>query len=645
MRHLTTAAAAAAFLTVPAAASAQDNASDGPFRFLGRLILAAGLSPAPEAAVPRAVTVVTGEDMRARGIDQLADALRFVPGIAISRDSGPGGMTQLRMRGTETRHTQIILDGVRIDTAQDGYADLGGLQAADIERIEVIRGPQSAFFGSNSIGGVVSITTRRATEPGVSGQAGIEAGSDGTVGLDFQVGFREARGGLTLSGIARNDGGWDISDSPGGRRDGLRNRTLTLSGDWQVTEAWRAGFMLRARNQGYDFDRFVFGAPTVPGIIVEADYTGVVQERIGSVFAEGDLAEGRLRLSLRASSFRLDRKTFDGFPSDTTTDRTEFAVRGVWALDGGTLDTARHTLGFGVDRMSEGFVNNDPALVFNPNQLIRQSRRVIGVALDYRGELAEGLDVQAGVRRDLNDAFRDATTWSLGLSYAIPATGTRLRVSGGTAVQNPTLFAQFGFANTFVGNPDLRPERSRGWDIGVDQSILGGQGTVSVTLFDNRIFDLIGSAATPDGTTPVNVVGTSRQRGAELGLDAQVHDRVRLRAAYTYTRARNPAGERLLRRPRHEATLGVDWQATDATRVSLDLRRVVDNLDNEFSTFVGVPVRLPDYTLVNLSASHRINDRLELTARVNNLTNRRYQEVLGYATQPRTAYVGLRSSF
>ena len=196
MRHLTTAAAAAAFLTVPAAASAQDNASDGPFRFLGRLILAAGLSPAPEAAVPRAVTVVTGEDMRARGIDQLADALRFVPGIAISRDSGPGGMTQLRMRGTETRHTQIILDGVRIDTAQDGYADLGGLQAADIERIEVIRGPQSAFFGSNSIGGVVSITTRRATEPGVSGQASSasvtplpsRSGQPSSVARPFSVG-------------------------------------------------------------------------------------------------------------------------------------------------------------------------------------------------------------------------------------------------------------------------------------------------------------------------------------------------------------------------------------------------------------------------------------------------------------------------
>ncbi len=613
--------------------------------FLGRLILAAGLSPAPEAAVPRAVTVVTGEDIRARGIDQVAEALRFVPGVAISRDSGPGGMTQLRLRGTESRHTQIIIDGVRVEAAQDGYADLGGLQTADIEQIEIIRGPQSAFFGSNSIGGVVSITTRRAEEPGVSGQTALEAGSDGTVGLNFQVGVRDERGGLTLSGIARNEGGWDISDTPGGERDGLRNRTLSLSGDWQVTENWRAGFLLRARNQNYDFDQFVFGAPTVDEIIADAPFTGRVQERIGSVFAEGDLVDGRLQLSLRASRFTFDRQTFDAFPSDTSTDRNEFAIRGVWALDGAAVSSSRHTLGFGVDRMSEGFVNNDADLVFDPAQLERQSRRVTGAALEYRGNLAEGLDVQAGVRRDVNNAFRDATTWSVGLSYAIPNTGTRLRFSGGTAVQNPTLFAQFGFANNFEGNPNLRPERSRGWDIGVDQQILGGQGTVSLTLFDNRISDLISSAATETGTTPVNIDGTSRHRGAELALDAQATETLRLRAAYTYTDARNPEGERLLRRPRHEGTLGVDWQATEATNLSLDMRRVVNNLDNEFSTFVGVPVRLPDYTVFNLSANHQINDRLTLTARVDNLTNRRYQEVLGYAAKPRTVYVGLSTRF
>ena len=635
MRILPSVALAALVLNTPGLA----NAQEGPFTFLGQLILAAGLSPAPEAALPRSVTVIEGDEIRERGIDQAAEVLRSVPGVAISRDSGPGGMTQLRLRGTETRHTQIILDGVRIDTAQDGYADLGGLQAADIERIEVIRGPQSAFFGSNTIGGVVSITTRRATEPGFSGQVGLEVGSNSTTGLDFQLGYRGERGGLTLSGIMRNDGGWDISGTPGGDRDSLRNRTLNLSGDWQLTDEWRIGFLLRGRNQSYDFDRFNFGVPTIPEIVTDADFAGAVQERIGSVFAEGDLIDGRLRLTLRASKFRFDRQVTASFNSDSSTDREEFAIRVQWALDGATVDSARHTLGFALDRLSESYTDIGRDLDFGP-------RSVTGIALDYRGELAEGLDVQLGLRRDRNSDFRDATTWSAGLSYALADSGTRFRVSGGSAVQNPSLIAQFGFFNTFRGNPTLRPERSQGWDIGVDQQVLGSSGQISLTYFDNRIFDLIGTETVAGITRPVNIDGTSRQRGVELGFDADVTERVRLRGAYTFTDARNPAGDRLLRRPRHEAALGLDWQATVDTSLSVDLRRVVNNLDTRaLPDFTSVPFRLPDYTRVDVSATHRLNDRVSLHARVHNLTDRRYQEVLGYATQPRTLYVGLRANF
>lgn len=643
MRILPPAALAAAILAIPATVTAQD----GPFQFLGRLILAAGLSPAPEAALPRAVTVITGDDLQQRGIDQAADALRALPGVAVNRTGGPGGLTQVRLRGTEGRHVQVILDGVRLDPAQNGEFDFAGLQTADIERIEVIRGPQSVFFGSNTIGGVIAITTRRATEPGFTGQVGIEGGSDRTIGLDVLLGLRGERGGLTLSGIVRSEGGYDISATPGGEADGLENRTLNLAGDWQLTDAWRIGFLLRARNQRNDNDPQQYAAGPISDIVFDRDDFITFQERIGSVFAEGDLADGRLRLTLRASRFVRDSQRFDAAVQggDDTADRTELAIRGVWALDGGTPDSARHTLAFGVDRTTEGFVNNDPAFVFDPSQLIRQSRTNTGIALEYRGNLAEGFDVQAGIRRDLNDRFANFTTWTLGASYAIPGTGTRLRASAGTAVQNPTLFNQFGFVpDTYVGNPNLRPEQSRGWDIGVDQVL--GAGTFSATYFDNRLTDRIYSVGFP--STPVNATGVSRRRGVELSYGGQITDRLHLRADYTYTDARGEVGERLVRRPRHEAGLGLDWDATDLTRLSLDLRHVGDNLDNDFRGFAFSPpaiYRLPDYTLTHLSVTHRLNDRVSLHARVNNLFDRPYQEVLGYAGQGRTFYVGLRARF
>ena len=650
MRILPSVALAALVLNTPGLA----NAQEGPFTFLGQLILAAGLSPAPEAAVGRTVDVITADDIADRGIDQAVEALRRVPGVAVNRLGGPGGQTVVRLRGTEARHTLVIIDGVRMDQAQQGTFYWEGLQAADIERIEVVRGPQSVFFGSNTIGGVVSITTRRATEPGTGGRVGIEAGSDGTLGLDFAAETRSERGGIGLSGVLRNEGGFDISATPGGQDDGMRNRTLNLSGDWQLTDEWRLGFLLRGRNQINEFDPPApFGSPS---ILIDEDREIDLRERIASVYAEGDLADGRLRLNLRASRFQLDSDVFGpvggarGQLSGDRTRRTELALRGVAALDGGTVDTARHTLGFGIDRTDEDYratflPPNDP--FFDPALLELRRRSLTGLALEYRGNLAEGLDLQLGLRRDLNDRFANFTTWSAALSWSIPGTDTRLRGSAGTGVQNPTFLQQFGFApSQFVGNPDLRPEQSRGWDLGVDQGLPGGRGTVSLTLFDNRLTDEIqyDCSAFPVCTV-VNDPGRSRRRGVELGFETELSAGLRLRGSYTYLDARDSAGARVIRRPRHEAGLALDWDATAATRLGLELRHVADNLDTDFRPFPAVTDRLPDYTLVNLTAQHRINDRVSLHARINNLTDRRYQEVLGYAAQPRTFYVGLRANF
>lgn len=636
MRILTSAALAAAILSAPAPALAQSEL----FQRLGRIILSAGLAPAPEASLGRSVTVVTGEELRERGTDQLGDALRRVPGISVNRTGGPGSVTHLRLRGTEPQHVVVLIDGVRLDSPQSGRFDFAGLQTADIEQIEVVRGPQSVFFGSNAIGGVVSITTRRGTEPGFSGHAGAELGSDGTEGVDFSVSQRVERGGLTFSGIVRNEGGYDISDS-GGERDGMRNRTLNLSGDWQLTEDWQLGFLLRGRDQRNDFDPQNFGAGRPIGIVFDREDYDRIRERIASVHAQGDLLDGRLRLNLRASHFDINTRRFtDAQPSgEDDAQRTEFALRGSWALDGGSVDTARHRLGFGYDWQDENF----------QTEVLDYSRDQQGVAVEYRGELAEGLDLQLGARRDINSGFRNFTTWSAALSWALPQSGTRLRIAAGTGVQNPTLYQLFGYSGQFQGNPDLVPEQSRGWEIGVDQEVLGGRGAFSVTWFDSTLRDQISSQNIGGIWQPINLSQPSRRRGVELGVDGRITDTLTLRGAYTYTDARTQAGERLVRRPRHEATLALDWDATDRTLVTLEGRRIINNLDFDYRDIdwsLPTPVaRLPDATLVNLAANHRLNDRVSLHARIVNVFDRPYEEVIGYAGQGRTFYVGLRSNF
>jgi vitamin B12 transporter len=643
MRILTPAALAATLLCSTTLAQAQG------IEFLGRMILAGGLSPAPEASFGRSVSVVTAEDIEERGITQAVEALRAMPGVAVSRAGGPGGQTVIRLRGTEARHVLVLIDGVRVDQAQQGTFYFEGLQAADIERIEVVRGPQSVFFGSNTIGGVVSITTRRAHEPGTRGRTGIEIGSDGTIGIEAGIETRGARGGLAVSGVARTEGGFDISGTPGGDIDGMQNRTLNVAGDWQLTDDWRIGFTARARRQRAEFDP---AGPFGGAPVVDGDRHGETREQMASVFGEGDLMDGRLRLTLRASRFVTDNAIFavGAQTSGDRTRRTELGARAVWALGDATVATAAHTLSFGIDHTIEDyratfFPPLDPW--FDPALLDLRSRANTGLAMEYRGELAPGLELQLGLRRDLNDGFANFTTWTSALSYALPESGTRLRASAGTGVQNPTFLQQFGYApSSFVGNPALQPEQSRGWDIGIDQSLGGGQTTLSASYFHTRITNAIDYDFTGfPSVTSINLPGVSMRRGVEVSLDSQVTRTLRLRGSYTYTDARSPAGVRLIRRPMHEAGLTLDWQAREATRLSLEARHVAGILDTNFNAWPSVTGPLPDFTLVHLSASHMLTDRLELTGRVYNLFDQGHQEVLGYNGQGRTFYVGIQARF
>jgi len=635
-----------------ALATAQPALAQTPYH-LDAIIISGGLSPVPRAAFGRSVSVLTADELRDRQIDQVTDALRALPGVAVNRTGGPGGLTQVRLRGTEGRHVQVILDGVRLDPPQNGEFDFAGLQVADIERIEVLRGPQSTFFGSNTIGGVISITTRRAIQPSFSGEAGLEAGSDRTIGGNLALNWRGNRGGLRFSAVGRNEGGFDISRTPGGERDGMDNRTLMLSGDYEMGEAVRLGFMLRQRHQTNHYDPQRYDQGPISEIVFDRNDYRRLQERLGSVFAEADVMDGRLRLLARASRFEIDNQRYtDGIQgSDDSAGRTEISLRATLALDTDHVDSARHSLGLGIDRQRESFRNNDPAFTYDPSQMIPQSRSLTGVALEYRGQLAAGLDLQLGLRRDLNDRFSDFTTYSAALSWSLPESGTRLHGSIGTGVQNPSLFQQFGFVpDAFEGNPDLVPEQSRGWDIGVEQALWDGRALASAVYFDNRLTNRIISTpgSAPGISRPDNASGVSRRRGVELGLEADLTDRLMMRASYTFTDARGEAGEQLVRRPRHELGLNLNYAAGDRTTLTLDARGVAGNHDLDFrgNAFTDTPVvRLADYAVVHLAASYRLNDRADLTARINNVFNRDYYEVLGYGTQGRTLYLGVQSRF
>lgn len=635
---------------------------------LDEIIVSGGLTPVDASRYGRAATVITGDELEARGIRYAADALRNVPGVSVSRTGSYGGLTQVRLRGHEGNHTLVLIDGVAVAAPNQGEYDFGGLLAADIERIEVIRGPQSALYGSNAIGGVVSITTKRADVPGASGRIGTELGSDGTRLLDMAVRHQGERGDLSFSTARRQTDGFDISQTPGGRKDGDLNRTYSFNGSYRVTDTVTVGGTLRHVNRRFDDDTFNFGAPTREELVTDSEAGGALQETFGSVYAEAVLWENRLSNRLTYSFADIDRQGWDGMDlrsQDNTGTRNKLAYQASVALDTATLESAAHILTFGAEWERLTYRENDPAIVFDPGQLVKRTREQTAFVLEYQGDLGNGLALQASVRHDNNRDFKDFTTYAVGASYALPNGATRLHGSFGTGVQNPTLIEQFGFFSNFIGNPDLTPEQSKGWDIGIEQQVWGGRGIFDITYFDEELTNEIGSRFDPalGASVPVNNPGKSRRKGIEVAGSLAISDRLNLTSSYTWLDASEPVpvatgGTRQaveVRRPEGEFSLGVDYtMANDRTRFRLDVSHVTGLFDLDFKTasFIsGNPdddydrVRLRDYTLVNLGMTHELTDRMQLTGQIVNLLDEDYEELEGFGTQGRTVYVGLNARF
>lgn len=593
---------------------------------LDPIILNGGLTPIEAQAYGRANTVMTAEDLEQRGVTTVEQALRRVPGLAISA-SGESN-AQIRIRGAEGNHTLVLIDGVRASAGDQEYF-LSGLELANIDRIEVLRGPQSVFFGADASAGVVNIITRKG-ETGTHASTALEIG-DGWA-ASAQVSTRNDRGGVTLNLAKRDDDGYDISQIDGGDDDGLTRRSLQLSGDYALSDDIRAGAMLRHAKEEYDYDATNFSATSARDYLIDSDDYADRTEKAGQIWLEADMLDGRIsnRLSYDQTRYEFDDHQYT--KGEARTDLLKF--RSIYGIDGAVAD-ARQTIAFGLERRKD------------ENSLADDARRRSNSAiLEYRGAFANGLDVQLGLRQDNNDVFEDATTWSLGLSYQLPNAPLRLHASAGTGVVNPSYGELFG-AWGYVGNPNLRPEENRGFDLGVEATLLDGRAIVDVTLFREDLEDEItfSGVTLPDGTNYYNQDGASKRKGVEIAATLQASDTLSLGANYTYLDAKNPDGSVETRRPRHQ--LGVNAAllfAEGRGSVSGDVIHVAGNYDAQF--FGSYQTKeLPSYTVVNVAAGYDLTDKVRLTGRVVNLFDEDYSDVWGYPARGRTAYLGLAAKW
>ncbi|MEM6375456.1 MAG: TonB-dependent receptor [Pseudomonadota bacterium] len=638
----------------------QDTALD-----LGKVVISGGLTPIAESAFGRASTVITAEEIENSGKQSVADLLRRVPGVAVSRTGAFGGLTQVRIRGNEGNGTKVFIDGIDVSTPSQGEFDFSSLLTADIERIEVLRGPQSSLFGSNAQGGVVSIITKRATEPGVSGSASLELGGENTIFAQGAGRYAGPRGDLSLSVARFQTDGFDVSGTSNDSsfRDGSENTTFSANGRIFLNDSVTFGGVLRYTDRSTDGDRDVFGAPTIDTLVAESNDQSDRTSFYGLAFAEFEVFEGRMLNRLDISYVDEDSQFFrnNAQTSGSESMRKRFTYTGTVALDASTVDRANHTLSFSYQWQEETFQQVfQPSFAVPPSFFDKQERTQNSYVLEYRGSFADALDFQASVRHDDNEVFEDFTSYAVGASYRIMQTGSRLHASVGTGSVNPTFNEQFGFFNNFVGNPNLKPEESFGWDIGFEQTFLDGRAVVDVTYFredvDNEIRNI--------GTTSINLTGTSHREGIEVTGRFAFTDSFDLSLGYTYldateevpTQAGGSRDVVEVRRPEHSFSLAGTYRLpNNRTTITGELETVSGLFDLDFRTSSFLPggqfdddfdrIQLGNYVLVNVAARHQINDRLTLTGGVTNLMDADYQELAGFATQGRTFYVGLAASF
>ena len=600
------------------------------------LVSASRLPMVPLSDFTGSALVLTAEQLENRQTRDIADVLRDVPGVAVA---GVAGQTQIRLRGSEANHVLVLVDGIEVSDPFTGEFDVGTLQAEPGARLEVLRGPQSALYGSDAIGGVIAYESASGrARPGFG--ARIEGGTQGTVNGAVRYGANGDTWDAALSAVVVSTDGQP--NARNGIRDiGRDSYTLAGKGSVQVGDTLTlrtAARFIRTEGRTNDSD-FDTTSPTF-GFIIDSPGVTFTNEAIYALAgARLETLEGRWTHDLSAQIADVNRETDSPFGITSASEGDRFKASYVSAL---RLDD--HNLTFAADYEVEGFRNATPGgFVFDERREIEQ----VGLVGEYRYS-GEAFDLAAAIRHDFNDLFRDATTFRVGAGYRVTDT-TRLRAAAGTGVKNPGFFELYGFVDgRFIGNAALRPEKSTGWEVGLDQA-LGNSASVAVTYFDSTLEGEIFTTFPPPNfiATPANRATDSRQRGVEVSLNAQLAEQWSLDAAYSYLDAEENGVEEV-RRPEHIASAALTWTAPgDKASATLVVRHNGATPDVAFTdpSFVPVRVQLDDYTLVNLNARVKLAERLDAFARVENLLDEHYEQVFSFVAPGRSAVVGIEARF
>ncbi|MEX5726655.1 vitamin B12 transporter [Rhodovulum iodosum] len=630
---LTSATALVAGLA-PLSAAAQDTF------LLDEITASANLQATEIERSGSTVTVVTEDELRAAGDARLTDYLARLPGVTITPNGPVGARTGLSLRGASQNYVAVRIDGIEVNDpslTQVAY-DFGGLTTADISRIEVLKGSQSALYGSSAIGGVIDITTRRATEIGTEQSVAIEAGSYDTLRASYGLATRTENAELAFTLSHIYTGGFSAADENDGNteEDGYRASRLSVYGHRDFDNGLRLGFSAFAEESRGEYDPQFYADPTRSFSVALGDgetYDEVakVDKRGLRVFAE--FATGAVEHEVSASVYEIERRYQDG-ETFLSYDPVTYAVSGSYYASSATRYTGTRTklryqgtlalgldsrLSFGADTEREAY---DQTGTYGD---LDADSHTSGVFAELAWAPSERLDVTLAARHDDHSEFGGQTTGRVAVAFR-PVDDLTIRGALGTGYRAPSLYE----LNSFYGDPTLEPEESLTAELGVEKRF-GDRASLRATAFYLEVDDLIDySFAT---SSYAQVSGTSRRSGVELEGAYSLGDRAVLSAAYTYIDSSTNASASWSSVPRHTVSLGLEAD-------------IAHNLSGGLTALYAADRDgLDDFAVVNGTIRYQVAENTEAYLRVENLFDEQYQYVSGYGTSDRAVYVGLRQNF
>ena len=628
--------------TTRTAAEARPDAS----RIDETLVVLGSRTPLAASALAGTVTRFDAGDLRDSRMPFVADLLRTIPGAALSRTGAIGGVTQLRIRGSEANHTLVLLDGLEAnDPATGSEFDFAHLRSATVERVEVLPGPSGALWGSDAVAGAVHLRTPRAREGldwGVSGGFGSHGTSEGTA----RIGHGSERSSFNAVFDHYDTDGTNVARS-GDEDDGYRISTVALHGAALLTDRIRAQAIVRSLRANVEFDP----TPFPDFLPADGDLETDLERTLAGVHLDYDPEAGadldwahRLTLEVLRSSY--DDRNQGTVTDQRRGDRQRIALQS--AVDYAALLPGDQRLAFAAEIEREEFAQRGTATDFgDPNQNQQLTHRaVVG---EWRWQMPAGVQISAVLRQDFNDAFDDGTHWRLGVRGALPlALGDGwARIS--RATKNPVFTERFGFTpDSFLGNPDLQPERSEGIELGWSRSFVSDAVRTELVWYRDRLENEIDGFVFDPATSAFTARNRDRDSRRE-GIEARVELRpteatsVALRYAHVDASEPDPAGGQVreVRRPRHSGSVSaVHRFAAQPLVARVDAAWNGERDDTDFATFPATKVVLDDYWLIGAALNWTPRPGTTLFLRADNLADETFEDVFGYRGPGRALNVG-----